>query len=81
MTITIPGYSTITGSPVVILRVMQDARIFDSLRGDDYINEVKSTVKRCFGFRLRVTGDTYAERADSLLHEMAKYDLITITED
>lgn len=78
MTITIPGYSTLTGNPATILQLMQHARVFDELTGDEYIETVKENALRCFGEDLQVTGETYAQRAESLLHELAKHNLITI---
>lgn len=75
------GYTTLTGSPVAIMKMMQDARIFDDLEGDDLINDIKNTAWRAFGVALQVTGDTYAERAESLLREMHKNHMINIEED
>lgn len=81
MKVKIPGYSTLTGSPEVILRAMQDARMTDDLHGDDLITEIQRTAWRAFGTRLQVTGETYAERAESLLHEMNNNHMIEIEED
>lgn len=81
MTITVPGYTTITGNPVTILHLMQAARIFDELKGDEYIKKVQEDAHRAFDIDLKVTGDTLAERAESLLREMAKNDMITIEEE
>lgn len=81
MTVTIPGYSSITGQPTTILAVMQEARMFDSHKGDAYIDTVVSDVKRLFDVKLIIKGDTYAQRAESLLKEMAKANLINIEEE
>jgi len=81
MKVHIPGYSTLTGSPEVILRLMQDARLMDHLSGDDLITEIQQTAWRAFGTGLQVQGDTYAERAESLLREMNKHHMINIEED
>ena len=81
MRVTIPGYSTLTGSPEVILRLLEDARKLDSLTGDDLINEISSTAWRAFNIDLQVTGETYAERAESLLREMDKNNMIHIEEE
>lgn len=81
MRVTIPGYSTLTGSPEVILRLLEDARKLDSLTGDDLINEISSTARRAFEIDLQVTGETYAERAESLLREMDKNNMIHIEEE
>ena len=81
MKVKIPGYSTLTGNPEVILRAMQDARMMDDLAGDDLIAEIQDTAARACGIGLQVTGDTYSERAESLLHEMDKYHMIEIEED
>lgn len=81
MTITVPGYSTITGTPEAILKLMQAARIIDAPEGDEYIERVKADAKRCLGITLEVAGDTYPERADSLLRSMAKNHMITLTDN
>ena len=81
MKVTVPGYSTLTGSPEVILRLMQDARMTDNLSGDAMIQEISHTAWRAFGIGLQVTGDTYAERAESLLREMDKNQMIHIEEE
>ena len=81
MKITIEGYTTLTGNPVVILKLMQEARVFDKLTGDEYIESVKETAQRCFDTTLNVEGDTYEERAESLLREMAKAKMIKIEEE
>lgn len=79
MTVTVPGYSSLTGSPEAILKLMEDARFMNQQTGDDYIRSVVETIWRTFGIGLQVTGETYAERAASLLDEMAKHGLITIS--
>lgn len=81
MKVTIPGYGTLTGSPVTLLRLMQDARVFDKKGGDDLIEEIRVTLWRFFGIELQVTGDTMAERAESLLREMAKKEIVKIEEE
>lgn len=81
MTVTIPGYSSIMGQPTTILEVMQHARMFDSPEGDAYIDTVVADVKRLYEVNLIVTGDTYEQRAESLLREMAKANLINIEEE
>ena len=81
MKITIPTYSTITGTPEAILQVMQDARFFDHPTGDDYIATIMNDSWKFYGIGLHVTGETHAERAESLLREMAKANMITIEEE
>lgn len=81
MKITIPGYSTLTGTPETILRLMQDARMLDEIGGDELIESITRTAWRAFGIGLQVTGDTYAERAESLLREMNKNHMINIEEE
>ena len=82
MTIKIPGYATITGNPTTIVHLLQDARLLDqpTVDLDEYIKSVQQTAWRCYGISLNVTGTTIPERAESLLREMQKHDLITITE-
>lgn len=80
MTVTIPGYSSLSGNPAAILKLMQSARFFDSPEGDTYIEEVVKDFRRGYGIHLQVTGDTYEERAESLLNELAKHDIIKIEE-
>lgn len=81
MKVTIPGYSTLTGSPETILRLMQDARMMDDLSGDALIDQISRTAWSAFGVGLNVTGDTYAQRAESLLREMDRNNMIRITEE
>lgn len=81
MKITIPGYGTLTGSPVALLRIMQDARMFDKRSEEDLIEEITHTIWRAFGIGLQVEGDTLAERAESLLREMAKNEIVKIEEE
>lgn len=81
MKVSIPGYTSITGSPEAILRVMHDARITDNLAEDDLIKEIQNTAWRAFGVGLQVNGDTYAERAESLLREMDKANMLIIEEE
>lgn len=80
MTVKVPGYSTLTGRPETILRLLEETRIWDKAEGDDYINSIIEAVERLWEYRLEVTGDTYEQRAMSLLKELAKYGLITIEE-
>lgn len=82
MTVKIEGYSAITGRPEVILSLMQEARMFDAgMPAEDYIETIRETAWRCFGTYLTVTGNTPAERAESLLRSMAKNDMIRIEEE
>lgn len=81
MTVTIPGYSSISGNPEAIIKLMQEARLFDSPTGDDYINCIVQAAWRCFGVALQITGDTYKERAECLLRELAKNNMIYIEEE
>lgn len=78
MTIKVPGYTTLSGRPETILRLLEETRIWDKAEGDDYIDSIIEAVERLWGYRLEVTGDTYEQRATSLLKELDKYDLIEI---
>ena len=78
MTIKVPGYTTLSGRPETILRLLEETRIWDKVEGNDYINSIIETVERLWGHRLEVTGETYEERAMSLLNELDKYGLIKI---
>lgn len=82
MTVTIQGYTTLTGRPETIIKLMQDARILEPEPStpDAYIKSVQQTAWRCFGISLNVTGDSIEERAESLLRELAKNKLITLAE-
>lgn len=80
MTINVPGYTTLTGRPETILRLLEETRIFDKAEGNEYIDSIVEAVERLWGHRLEVTGETYEKRAESLLKELAKYGLITIEE-
>lgn len=81
MTIKIPGYSTLTGRPATILKLMQSARFFDSPEGDAYIEAVVKDCRRAYGIKLNVEGETYDERAESLLRELDRHDFIIITQE
>ena len=80
MTVKVPGYTTLTGRPEAILRLLEETRIWDNVSGDDYINSIIEAVERLWGYRLEVTGETYEQRAKSLLKELDKYGLIKIEE-
>ena len=81
MTIKVPGYTTITGRPETLLRLLEETRIWDNVAsGDDYITSIVEAVEQLWGHRLEVSGGTYEQRAISLLRELDKYDLITIEE-
>lgn len=81
MTVKIPGYSSLTGRPETILQLLEQSRIWDKAEGDDYINSIIEAVERLWEYRLEVTGDTYEQRALSLLRELDKYGLIKIIEE
>ena len=83
MTVKIPGYSTLTGTPETILRVMQTANftyISPDESAEDYLQCLRRRAEKFFGVRLEVTGETYAERAESLLRSLAKNNLIELTD-
>ena len=82
MTIRIPGYTTLSGRPAAILRVMQDARMFDSAgTPDEYIAKIIQAAWSFYGIALNVTGGTIAARAESLLREMSRHGMIEITDN
>lgn len=81
MTIRVPGYTTLTGSPKAILRLLEETRMWDKVEGNDYIDSIIEAVERLWEYHLEVTGDTYEQRALSLLEEMDKYGLITIEKE
>ena len=78
MTVRVPGYTTLTGRPETILRLLEETRIWDKAEGNDYIDSIIEAVERLWEYRLEVTGDTYEKRANSLLKELDKYGLIEI---
>ena len=79
MTVKIPGYTTLSGQPATILRLMQDARMFDAAgTPDEYIAKIKQAAWSFYGIALNVTGDTIEARAESLLQEMGRNHLIEI---
>lgn len=81
MKVKIPGYTTLTGQPETILRLLEDARRLDNLSGDALISDIVETAKRAFDADLRVEGETLAARAESLLREMARNNMIEIEEE
>lgn len=80
MTINVPGYTSLTGRPEAILRLLEETRIWDNATGDDYIASIVEAVEHLWGYRLEVTGDTYEQKSMSLLRELDKYGLIKIEE-
>ena len=80
MTINVSGFTTLTGRPETLLRLLEETRIWDNATGDDYIVSIVEAVERLWGHRLEVTGDTYEQKAMSLLRELDKYGLIKIEE-
>ena len=78
MTIKVPGYTTLTGRPEALLRLLEESRIWDNATGDDYIVSIVEAVERLWGYHLEITGDTYEQKAMSLLKELDKHGLITI---
>ena len=80
MTVTVKGYTTITGNPVAILKIMQEARFFDKKEDDAYIDQIKRDAQRFYGIELHAEGQTYSERAENLLRELEKHNLISIEE-
>ena len=82
MKVKIEGYSAITGRPEVILNLMKAARIFDSdMSDEDYIETIRKAAWSLNGASLEVTGNTPAERAESLLRSMAENNMIRIEEE
>ena len=79
-TVRVPGYTSLTGRPETILRLLEETRIWDKVEGNDYIDSIIEAVERLWEYRLEVTGSTYEQRALSLLKELDKYGLITIEE-
>lgn len=92
MKVTIPGCSTITGKPEVILHLLRttlDIRrgitqraipICDEEEGEKYIKYLCSFYKQR-GIYMNITGESYSERSESLLKEMEKHNLIKIHEE
>lgn len=78
MTVTVPGYTTLKGRPETILRLLEETQMWDAATGDAYIEKVQEAVERTQEIHLEVTGDTHEERAESLLHELARFGLINI---
>ena len=82
MTIHIPGYTTLTGNPITLVRLMQDNRRFDADEPlEVFIETLQRDIWRLENKTVQVSGDTLEERADSLLREMAEAGLINIIAD
>lgn len=82
MKVEIPGFTTLYGSPVTILRLMQEVRRFDDCKDlDEYIRIMQENGRRLLGVALNVEGDTLEERAESLLREMAAHELVILLDD
>ena len=81
MTVHIPGFSTLTGKPVTILRLMREARFFADVQSDEeYIELMQQSAWRIFNVNLDVEGSTIDQRAESLLRSMADNGLIKLAE-
>lgn len=80
MTINVTGYTTLTGRPEALLRLLEESRIWDNATGDDYIASIVEAVESLWGHQLEVSGNTYEKKAMSLLRELDKYGLIKIEE-
>ena len=80
MTVKVTGYTSLTGRPEAILRLLEETRIWDNADGDDYIVSIVEAVERLWGHHLEITGDTYEQKAMSLLRELDKHGLIKIEE-
>ena len=80
MTINVSGFTTLTGRPETLLRLLEETRIWDNADGEDYIVSIVEAVEQLWGHRLEVTGGTYEQKAMSLLRELDKYGLIKIEE-
>lgn len=81
MTVNVPGYTTLTGRPETILRILEGTQMWDAAAGDDYIEKIKEAVERSQGIHLEAAGDTYEQRAKNLLAELAKHGLINIIDE
>lgn len=81
MRVTVPGYTSLEGKPESILQAMRDARLFYQIREEEFVEGIIHTAWRLFGITLQVSGDTKAERSESLLREMARNNMIEIEED
>lgn len=82
MTVTVEGYTTLTGNPQTILHLLKEARLFDADMSDEaYIETIRETAQRCFETNLEVTGNTPAERAESILRALAANGMIRIEEE
>lgn len=81
MTVNVPGYTTLSGRPETILRVLEGTQMWDAAAGDDYIEKIQEAVERTQQIHLEVTGDTYEQRAESLLEELAKHGLVNIIDE
>lgn len=82
MRVKIEGYTTLTGHPEAILKLIRDSQIFNpEMSTEECIESIQHTAWRCFGTNLPVEGDTTAERAESLLRAMAENSMITIEEE
>lgn len=80
MTIKVTGYTTLTGRPEALLRLLDESRVFDKAEGNDYIERIVAAVEQLWGYHLEVSGDTYERRAKSLLKELDRHGLIKIEE-
>lgn len=84
MKIEIPSYTTLSGRPLTILRMIQDAQFFSEQTPADletFILDLRQNIWRVFGIGIDVQGTTIEERAESLLREMDKHNIIKILKE
>ena len=82
MTVTIPGYSSLTGKPATILQLMRDAQILNpEMSTADCIEAIQERAWNFFNIRLVAKGKTDEERAESLLRSLEKNNMIIIEEE
>lgn len=84
MTVTVPGYSSVSGKPLVIAHLLRLSAVYvesNNLSFAEYTEAIERIAADVFETPLNVTGGTVEARAESLLREMSRAGMIEIEEE
>ena len=79
MRISIPGHGELMGRAEQIVRLMNDAQFFETMKTEDaYMDRTRDNVERLFNQKIMFRGNTLEERAQSFLESLDRHGLIKI---
>lgn len=83
MTVTVPGYSTVSSRPLAIVSLLRESAYIGKPGRtiDEYIASVQDYAESIFGVHLNISGNTMEVRAESLLREMNRFEFVIIEEE